>query len=116
MVGPWLDKPYTFRVPRKTFGQMWVRCDVCRRYARLKLAGLLDIDYRKKIQRLTVALNNPEDRAEAAEAIRSLVDKITLRPGTNRGEIDATLHGKLGTILGWMEAQAVGKAQKRDIR
>jgi hypothetical protein len=40
--------------------------------------------------------------------------KITLRPGPNRGEIDATLHGELGTILGWIEAQAVGKAQKRD--
>jgi hypothetical protein len=60
------------------FGQMWVRCNICRRYARLKLAGLLDIDYRKKVQRLTVALNNPEDRAEAAEAIGSLVDKISL--------------------------------------
>ena len=78
MVRPWLDKPYTFRVLRKMCGQMWVRCNVCRRYARLKLAGLLDIDYRKKVQRLTVALNNPEDRAEAAEAIGSLVDKISL--------------------------------------
>jgi hypothetical protein len=68
MVGPWLDKPYTFLVLRKTFGQMWLRCDVCRRYARLKIAGLLDIDYRKKIQRLAIALNNPKDRAEAAEA------------------------------------------------
>jgi hypothetical protein len=25
-----------------------VRCDVCRRYARLKLAGLQDVDYRTK--------------------------------------------------------------------
>jgi uncharacterized protein YicC (UPF0701 family) len=37
--------------------------------------------YRKKVQRLTTALNNPEDRSEAAEAIRGLVEKITLRPG-----------------------------------
>ena len=27
---------------------MWVRCDVCRRYVRLKLAGLRDVDYRTK--------------------------------------------------------------------
>jgi hypothetical protein len=28
---------------------MWLRCDVCRRYARLNLAGLHDVDYRTKI-------------------------------------------------------------------
>jgi hypothetical protein len=37
MLGPWLDRPYTFRALRKTFGQMWVRCDVCRRYARFRM-------------------------------------------------------------------------------
>ncbi|MET4388334.1 hypothetical protein ABIB73_004097 [Bradyrhizobium sp. F1.4.3] len=42
------------------------------------------------------------------------VEKITLRPGPNRGEIDATLHGELGTILGWIAAQAVGKTRKRE--
>ena len=70
--------------------------------------------YRKKVERLTEALNTPEDRNEAAEAIRALVEKITLRPGPNRGEIDATLHGELGTILGWIEAQALGKTRKRE--
>ena len=55
-----------------------------------------------------------EDRYEAAEAIRALVEKITLRPVPNRGEIDATLHGELGTILGWITAQAVGKPRKRE--
>lgn len=35
--------------------------------------------YRKKVERLTEALNAPEDRNEAAEAIRALVEKITLR-------------------------------------
>jgi len=59
--------------------------------------------YRKKVERLTEALNTPEDRNEAAEAIWALVEKITLRPGPNRGEIDATLQGELGTILGWIE-------------
>jgi hypothetical protein len=30
--------------------------------------------------------------------MRFLVEKITLRPGPNRGEIGATLHAELGTI------------------
>jgi hypothetical protein len=37
--------------------------------------------YRKMVERLTEAHNAPEDRNEAAEAIRALVEKITLRPG-----------------------------------
>jgi hypothetical protein len=48
MVGPWLAKPYTFRALRKTFGSLWLRCDVCRRYVPLKLGGLQDVDYRTK--------------------------------------------------------------------
>ena len=47
MVGPWNAQPYIFRALRKTFGQMWLRCDVCRRFAVLKLPpGYLDRDYR----------------------------------------------------------------------
>jgi site-specific DNA recombinase len=45
-----------------------------------------------------------------------LIEEITLRPGPNRGEIDATLHGELGTILSWLEAQAIGRNKKTDIR
>jgi hypothetical protein len=48
MVGPWPHRAFTFRALSKTYGQMWLRCDVCRRYARLKLAGLQDVDYRTK--------------------------------------------------------------------
>jgi site-specific DNA recombinase len=70
---------------------------------------------RKKVERLTEALNKPESRNEAAEVIQALVEKITLRAGPNRGEIDATLHGKLGTILGRIEAQGIGKTRKREI-
>ena len=49
MTGPWPHKPFTFRALRKTFGAMWVRCDVCRRYAPLSIGGLQDVDYRSKI-------------------------------------------------------------------
>jgi hypothetical protein len=48
MVGPWPNKPFTFRALAKTYGPMWVRCDVCRRYVRLNLEGLYDTDYRTK--------------------------------------------------------------------
>ena len=36
----WPHKPYTFRALREAFGAMWVRCDVCRRYAPLSIGGL----------------------------------------------------------------------------
>ncbi|WP_246226277.1 zinc ribbon domain-containing protein [Chelativorans xinjiangense] len=70
--------------------------------------------YAKKVGRLTKALNRPEERAEAAETLRTLIEKIVLRPGANRGEIDALLYGELGTILNWIEQQAIGKAAKKN--
>ena len=66
------------------------------------VAGL----YRRKVERLAEALQRPQERDEAAEAIRALIDHITLTPGPRRGEIDATLHGNLGTILEWTAQKA----------
>ncbi|MDE0435632.1 MAG: hypothetical protein OXH92_16625 [Bryobacterales bacterium] len=57
--------------------------------------------YRRKVARLAEALDHPEDRDAAAAAIRSLIDRIVLTPGAKRGEMDAVLHGDLGTILEW---------------
>ncbi len=57
--------------------------------------------YRRKVERLAEALQRPQERNEAAEAIRALIH-ITLTPGPRRGEIAATLHGDLGTILEWV--------------
>ena len=48
MLGSWPYRASTFRTLSKTYGQIWLRCDVCRRYARLKLTGLHDVDYRTK--------------------------------------------------------------------
>jgi hypothetical protein len=45
--------------------------------------------YRKKAQRLAAALNDPREQAEAAEASRALIERITLRSGPNRREVDA---------------------------
>jgi site-specific DNA recombinase len=61
--------------------------------------------YAKKVDHLTEALNRPEDRAEAAQALRGLTERIALRPGPKRGQIDATLYGELGTILSWTAAR-----------
>ena len=57
--------------------------------------------YRRKVERLAEALQRPQERAEAAEAIRALIERITLTPGPKRGEIVATLHGDLAKILEW---------------
>ena len=59
--------------------------------------------YRRKVERLAEALRRPQERDEAAEAIRALIDHITLTPGPGRGEIDATLQGDLGAILEWTD-------------
>lgn len=65
--------------------------------------------YASKVAALAEALNRPDARLEAAEALRLLIEKIVLTPGPARGEIFATLHGELGTILAWTEQQAFGK-------
>jgi site-specific DNA recombinase len=62
--------------------------------------------YRRKVERLAEALQHPQERDEAAEAIRALIERITLAPGPKRGEIAATLHGDLGTILEWAAQNA----------
>ncbi|MDP3600888.1 MAG: recombinase family protein [Bosea sp. (in: a-proteobacteria)] len=68
--------------------------------------------YAQKVARLTEALNHPDVRVEAAEALRMLIDKIVLTPGPQRGEVFATLHGELATILEWTQQQASGKTPK----
>ena len=61
--------------------------------------------YARKVERLAEALNRPEDRDEAADAIRSLIERVTLTPGAKRGEVHATLHGEFGAILEWVGAR-----------
>ena len=48
MVGPFPVVPYSFGALRQTFGPLFVRCDVCRQYARPYLAGTRETDYRTK--------------------------------------------------------------------
>ena len=57
--------------------------------------------YRRRVARLAEALDHPEDRDAASSAIRGLIERIVLTPGAKWAEMDATLHGDLGTILEW---------------
>ena len=66
--------------------------------------------YRAKIQRLEDALSRPDDAREAAEAMRSLIDKIVLTPGAKRGEVKAELHGELAAILALTSGQKLRPA------
>jgi hypothetical protein len=50
-------------------------------------------------------LDHPDERDEAAQALRTLIDRIVLEPGTKRGEVLATLYGDLETILAWAADQ-----------
>ncbi|MCX2697430.1 recombinase family protein [Ochrobactrum chromiisoli] len=68
--------------------------------------------YAKQVLALTKALNEPEQRQAASQQLRCLIEKVSLTPGPKRGQVDATLHGELGTILNWIERQAVGKSTK----
>lgn len=68
--------------------------------------------YAKKVVALTKALNRKEERQEASQDLRALIEKIVLTPGPERGELYATLHGELRTILEWTERQAIGKTAK----
>ncbi|HEY0233920.1 MAG TPA: recombinase family protein [Afipia sp.] len=59
--------------------------------------------YRRRIERLTAALAHPDDAAEAAEAVREIIDRIVITPGPTRRDLSVTLQGELGAILGWID-------------
>ncbi len=54
--------------------------------------------YRQQVEHLEKALNADENRAEAADLIRSLVDRIVLTPN-DQGKLDISLFGDLAGIL-----------------
>lgn len=64
--------------------------------------GIAEI-YRRQMERFTQALEDPETRLDASEALRSLIHRIVLHPGEKRGEIHATLHGALMGILDFVQ-------------
>ena len=54
--------------------------------------------YRRKVDDLHDALNREDTRAEASEAIRSLIDEIRLVP--EKGELKVELFGELAALVG----------------
>ncbi len=68
--------------------------------------------YRQQVTALAQALNADENRAEAADLIRSLVDRITLTPNA-QNKLDIDLYGDLAGIL-TMAANANGPLEASD--
>ena len=58
------------------------------------MAGL----YRQKVNALAQALEHPETRTEASEALRAVIDAIVLTP--SQGELQIELKGNLAAVLG----------------
>ncbi len=54
--------------------------------------------YSNQVENLAAALNADENHAEAADLLRSLVDRITLTPN-DEGRLDIDLYGDLAGIL-----------------
>jgi site-specific DNA recombinase len=55
--------------------------------------------YRGKVAALEVALNDVEERGEAAEIMPSLIDKVVLTPEKSDRKMNAKLYGALAGIL-----------------
>ena len=69
--------------------------------------------YRRKVEELERVLEGA-DRAEAMELIRSMIDRVELRPRTNGKGLDAMLHGELAAILAaCAEAESGGPSVKK---
>ena len=54
--------------------------------------------YRKQVANLAQVLNREENRGEAADILRSRVDRIELRPN-QQGKLEIDLYGDLAGIL-----------------
>lgn len=73
--------------------------------ARLAVSPVVDFHpnyaeiYRRKIKELGQLLSDEGSREKAMEAIRSLIDRIEIRAGTERGACEVTLVGALAGIL-----------------
>ena len=54
--------------------------------------------YRQQVANLAQVLNREENRGEAADILRSLIDRIELRPN-QQGKLEIDLYGDLAGIL-----------------
>ena len=61
--------------------------------------------YRRKVSELEQLLEAGAERDEAKDLIRSMIDRVVLRPRKTADGLDATLYGELGAILGHMRGR-----------
>lgn len=67
--------------------------------------------YRRKVERLTEALNQPGDRVQAATALRALIERIVVSPTGQRGQVAVRLYGDLETVLAWAQDKDAARRQ-----
>jgi site-specific DNA recombinase len=65
--------------------------------------------YERKVADLVATLNGGNVRAEAADILRGLIDKIVLSPMTGAKGCSITVHGDLATILAFCETGGAPK-------
>ena len=56
-------------------------------------------NYSRNVARFAEALDDPDGGQQAAEALRSLIGAVVLKPGEKRGQVHAELRGELMGIL-----------------
>ena len=59
--------------------------------------------YRRKVSRLQRLLDDEETRSQAVEIIRSLIDRIEVHPGQERGNCEVIIVGALAQILAFAQ-------------
>jgi site-specific DNA recombinase len=60
--------------------------------------------YRRRVEQLEQAFTgDPQRRAEAAGLIRSLIDGVTVWPGTARGEVEIEVSGAVAAVLAFAQ-------------
>jgi len=65
----------------------------------VRLHPNMSTHYHNKVQGLLSSLNSEKHRAESADKLRSLIDKIVLTPKEGTNELSIKLYGDLGGIL-----------------
>ena len=71
--------------------------------------------YRQKVTTLAQALEHPETRTEATEALRGLIDAIVMTPAN--GELKIELNGNLAAMLGaTVQSKRAPEAEARSLQ
>jgi Ser/Thr protein kinase RdoA (MazF antagonist) len=117
MVGPWPHRAFTFRALFKTYGQMWLRCDVCRGYAPLRLGGLHDVDFGVQLFRYAEGRTPLWDSTADARANGVTLARIhraancfaDRNGGRYRLDLDHLIHRPLSALLGLRSLDAGAK-------